>query len=321
MRAARSWHDCLSMTRRHWWSAQPGRTDTLTLSAGRAYGEVLLVFGMFFAASVALAGFSLAVPLSNGSVGGWSESIPASIDQVATTILCVLVPVLLVRRRGLGAADLGLSRPGTVGISRGIRMATWGLLALIAGSLVTGALATGKFNEGRFSYADLTVNLFHAAQAGPLEEVVVLAFTVITLEQARRPRPEIVAVAVILRMSYHIYYGPGVLGILIWSTVFLWLFLRFRTIIPLIILHSAWDLWITVADHWHWVILLDFLAWVTLFITAPILWLTARHQAPQPAANQMLAWPGWYPDPGGGGGTRWFDGWHWAPDAHGPGRT
>jgi uncharacterized protein len=302
---------------KHWWSVPPPRTDTPPLTTRRAYTEVLLVFGVFFAASIAAAAFSVAGSPPSGVVAGWRQAIPGSINQVAVTILCILVPVVLVWRRGLGTADLGIVKPGTVGPSQGIRIAAWAVLALIAGGIVTGLLASGSFPEGPFSYPNLVLNLFHAAQAGFIEEIVVLAFVVTTLEQARRPRPEIVAVALVLRASYHIYYGPGALGILVWAPVFLWLFLRFRTIIPLIIVHSSWDLVITLGDHWPVFNGLGGLAIVALLITAPILWLVARGKKANTGGLPMLGPPGWYGDPGGTGWLRWFDGWAWGP-AHPP---
>lgn len=75
--------------------------------------------------------------------------------------------------------------------------------------VVTSVLATGSYPDGPFSYPDLTQNLFYAAQAGFIEEIVVLALVVTTLERARRPRAELVAVALLLRASYHFYYDPA----------------------------------------------------------------------------------------------------------------
>jgi len=276
---------------------------------------MLVVYGVFFASGIVAAAFSVAGHTPTTPATGWSEAVPASIDQVAITVLCVMVPVLLSARRGLRVGDLGLHRPGTPGAvtaAPGIRMAAWALLGLIAGGAVTSLLATGSFPAGRFSYPNLTLNLFHAAQAGFVEEIVVLAFVVTTLEQARRPRSEIVAVALLLRASYHIYYGPGVFGIFVWASIFLWLFLRFRTIVPLIAVHSAWDILAFLGQHWHFVEGLEVLAWFALFLTAFVVWLSTRStgQSPPP-----LATPGWYPDPFGQGDLRWFDGWRWTPAA------
>jgi Type II CAAX prenyl endopeptidase Rce1-like/Protein of unknown function (DUF2510) len=300
-----------------WWSAQPARADTPRISARRAYAEVLLVFGVFFSGGLVYAAFIVTGHSLPSGIHGWTEAVPSSFQEVSTTILCILVPLLLVRRRGLGPADLGIVKPTSVGLSQCIRMAAWAVLAFMVGGLVTSRLATANL-PAPASYPALTLNLFHAAQAGFIEEIVVLAFVVVTLEQARRPRPEIIAVAVLLRASYHIYYGPGVLGIFIWASVFLWLYLRFRTIVPLIVVHSGWDIIIYLADRWGAVSGVAFLGFLALFITAFVLWLVDRSNRAKAEPRPMVAAPGWYLDPGGGGGLRWFNGWAWTPFAHPP---
>lgn len=301
------------MSSRRWWATQRPRSDAPVISTRRAYGEVLLVFSVFFLSGVAIAAFSVGGSDPPPRQGTWSEAIPASIDQVAVTVLCVLVPLLLVARRGLTRDDVGLAAPKAIGLSQNIRIAAWAILAVIAGGIVTSALASGRFAQGTFSYPDLTLYLLHALQAGPLEEIVVLGFTIATLEQARRPRWEIVSVALVLRASYHIYYGPGVLGIFIWAAMFIWLYLRFRTIVPLIVAHSCWDVLATLVHYWRGVAIVDVAAWFALLLTAFITWLVWRgdHAAATAPPLPPVAAPGWHPDPAGTGGLRWFDGWRW----------
>jgi hypothetical protein len=298
------------MEQRRWWAVQPARADTIAISTGRAYTEVVVVFGVFFAASIAAAAFSVGGSSPSGNVDGWREAIPASIDQVAATVLAVGVPLLLAHRRQLTQRDLGLTVRDRISGRVGIRMAAWAVLALIVAGIVTSALATGNYAEGRFSYPDLTLNLFHAAQAGFLEETVVLAFVVTTLEQARRPQREIILVALLLRASYHIYYGPGVIGVFVWASVFLWLFLRFRTIVPLIAVHSLWDVGITLARHWKAAGGFWGLSVLALLISAFILWIVDRSDAHQ-KRNRQLPPAGWYPDPSGLPEWRWWDGNSW----------
>jgi hypothetical protein len=315
---------------RHWWSPQPPAPDLPELSTGRAYLEVLVVFGVFFGASVVAAGFSVAGDLPNSTLTHWGDAIPDTVDQVAQTVLCIMVPVLLVGRRGLGAASLGLSKPkiGVRPVSAGIRMAAWALLALLAGGIVTTNLTNVSLLGGRFTYPDLVLNLFHALQAGFIEEIVVLGFVVVTLEQARRPRMEIFFVGLTLRMSYHIYYGPGVVGIAIWASLFLWLYWRYRSIVPLIVVHCAWDVFAVLGDRWRGVGGVEVLLILALFITAPVLWLVDRSAEratrvptsrsgyavgvmPPTTAPWRTGSPGWYTEPFMAGFERWFDGTGW----------
>jgi hypothetical protein len=105
--------------------------------------------------------------------------------------------------------------------------AAWAVLALVVGSVVTSIFKTAGYPFGRASASNLVYGAVRSFNAGIVEETVVLAFLVITLEQARRRSSEV------LRGSYHIYYGPGVIGILVWASLFVWLFLRTRSLLPL----------------------------------------------------------------------------------------
>ncbi len=268
--------------KKRWWAVHPACANSVPIGIWRAYAEVVAVVAVFFAASIVAAAFSLANHPPYATVHGWTQAVPASMSQIVTAVLSVAVPVLLVRRRGLTCSDLGLRRSSAIYGSQIIRIFAWALLALVIGGAVTAALATGNVPKGPFSYPSLTLNLFHAAQAGPLEETVVLAFVVVTLEQARRPQSEIVVVALVMRSSYHIYYGPGVLGIMIWASAFLWLYLRFRSIVPLIVVHSTWDVVITLEGHWRVVGGVAGLVFVAIGLSAVITWLRWRSQRTDP---------------------------------------
>ena len=64
----------------------------------------------------------------------------------------------------------------------------------------------------------------HAARAPRLEQ--------------RAPRSAVIyLVGLTLRLSYHVYYGPGVIVFLLWAAVAIWLFRRTRRITPLIAAH------------------------------------------------------------------------------------
>lgn len=300
--------------RRRWWSIQPPPQHWPVISARRAYAEVLGVYAVFFAGAVAAAIFSAAGHTPSDNINRWSQAVPASIGQLGLTALVIAVPVLLANRRQLGRGDLGLAVHQRVTIRSGIRMAAWALLGFIAGSGITAALQTGNFPYGQFSYPQLTVNLTVGAQAGFIEEIVVLAFVITTLEQARRPFREIVLVAVVLRVLYHLYYGPGAIGVIVWASVFIWLFLRFRTIVPLIVVHSLWDILAFLAHQWNGVAVADGLIWFALLITAVVVWLIDRSDAKQ-RGRTLFSPPGWYPDPSGAARWRWWTGTAWGPTA------
>jgi membrane protease YdiL (CAAX protease family) len=270
--------------RPHWWSAQepPPASRSCPISARRAYAEVLLVFAAFFAASIVAGGETLArrYPAPSGS---WAVFTPAILSQLGTCVLAVLVTVLLSGRRGISARWLGFSWPrardGRPGVAQSLRIGVWAISALLAGGAITGVLAMGN-KLGQPAHQDASYRIYTVAAsltAGIVEETVVLAFVVTTLRQARRPLPEIVLVAVLLRCSYHDYYGLGFLGIAVWAAIFVWLFLRTGSVLPLIVVHVLWDTTVFLGQHWHVLQIAGANIWLLLLLAAGISWLVDLH--------------------------------------------
>jgi hypothetical protein len=263
--------------RRHWWSTRPAQ-PARPISARRAYAEVLGVFAAFFAASVLAGAEALAHRYPKPS-GSWAVFTPSAISQLGASALAIGVTVLLSAARGVTPQALGLGLPrkqnGKLAAGSAFRTGVWAVAALLAGTAVTASLSAARIPHPARPDASFYLVYGTAASigAGVIEEVVVLAFVVTTLRQARRPLPEIVAVAVLLRCSYHDYYGPGVLGIVIWATVFVWLFLRLGSVIPLIVVHFLWDASIFYEQNKHWfpaIVGLGFAAVVLLPVAAGI---------------------------------------------------
>ena len=239
---------------------------------------MLIVFAAFFAASIVAGGETLAGRYPPPS-GSWAIFAPATISELGTSVLAILVVILLSARRGITPRSLGLSWPrksdGTPGAAQSLRIGVWAVLALLAGGAVTTGLAMGdKLGQPAHQSASYLIYAVGAAvTAGVVEEMVVLAFVVTTLRQAARPLPEIVVVAVLLRCSYHDYYGLGVFGIAVWATVFIWLFLRTGSVLPLIVVHIAWDANIFLGQRWHAVPVGSANLYLLLFVIALITWL------------------------------------------------
>lgn len=215
------------------------------ISTGRAYAEVLLVYVAVFGASIGLAAASLTNDLPPISALTWGEGASDAFGEVTTAAIVIALVLLLCRRRGLTAADVGYRMPDNTrrlpawtGVARS---GAWAILALLLGGAVTSALETGKNNLHVLSGSGLLAGVGAAINAGFIEETVALAFVVVTLQQAKRPTLEIGIVAVLLRMAYHIYYGPGVLGVALWATIFLLVFLQTRSVVALILVHVGWD--------------------------------------------------------------------------------
>ncbi|HVB41226.1 MAG TPA: CPBP family intramembrane glutamic endopeptidase [Streptosporangiaceae bacterium] len=278
--------------RAHWWSAQPP-PPARRISARRGYAEVAAVFAAFFAASIIAGGETLAgrYPAPSGS---WAVFTPAAVSELATSALAVVVVIVLSARRGITPRQLGFGMPrkasGRPALGQSFRVGAWALAALVLGGAVTALLATGRLGQpARSDNSYLLYATAASVAAGVVEECVVLAFVVTTLRQAGRPLLEITLVAVALRCSYHDYYGLGVAGIALWAAVFVWLFLRTGSVLPLIVMHFLWDETIYLGQRWPAVLSARALAGLLLLVVAGITWL----------ADSLARGGGW-PEPGAG---------------------
>jgi hypothetical protein len=278
---------------RHWWSLAPVPVPAARISARRAYAEALGVYLAFFGASIVVAAGTLA-GFNVDNPEGWWVTGSDGFDEIARAALAVTVVVLLAGRRGRSRRDIGIvarRAAGGPGLSQGIRISAWAVLAFIAGGIVTSALATGHFPFGHREVANTLLDLTAALNAGVVEEIVVLGFLVTTLEHAGRPRVEIAVVALICRGAYHIYYGPGALGILVWAAVFLWLFWRFRSVVPMVITHICWDGLIFLGQAWSAFGAIFGLLILALLVTAFVLWLVDRSARSRRKQWNVGAWP------------------------------
>jgi hypothetical protein len=311
--------------RRRWWAPLP-LPPLPAISARRAYTEVLLVFGAFFLAGIVGAGLLLADryhnPLQNGS---WSDYGPEIVDVLAQIGLALAVVLLLSARRGVTAGTLGLSLPrrrdGGFAAGQATRIVAWAVFAQVLGGIINAALQTGHLPTSQPNAPELTFAVADSVQAGVVEELVVLAFVVVTLRQAGRGWWEITFVALVLRASYHIYYGPGVVGILVWAALFYWIYLRFRPLILLMVCHAAWDTVGFLSQRWPAVAGGAIVIAAGIWIAAPITWLVERNSPDRDAtvdSHSGLPPPGWQPDPSGVHYWRWWDGRRWTDYVSGP---
>ena len=74
----------------------------------------------------------------------------------------------------------------------------------------------------------------------------------------------------------HIYYGPGIVDIAPWASIFLWLFLRFKTIVPLIVINSVRVVPVTLDHKWRALGAVEVLRWFPLLLAAIGGWVERR---------------------------------------------
>jgi len=181
----------------------------------------------------------LAVP----ELGGITFALACRSETVA------LVPCLeLAHRRGLTFRDTGLGPRWAIG--RTSQRQAW-LAGLVA---IGGMAATGvamKWTSLTFPSLPIgdprqvTVHgvalLSTLLASGVVEELVMVAGVATALEAARRPVWAIYVVAGLARVSYHLYYGPEALAVVIFAAINVYLYRRTRRLTPLILAHVAYD--------------------------------------------------------------------------------
>ena len=221
------------------------RRPTIAVSARRAWTEVLGVFAMFFLAGVLAAIFYDAhQPINHTSISV-SEGVLEAVSELALGAMAVVVVGALTRLRGLSFADIGWAPAW--GKHRAYGWQAFGVsMMFIAAVLASGALLHLVSPHAKYPF--LPVQPWHliyevpqSIAAGFVEEIVVVALLVTALEQARTKVWVIYVVGLTLRLSYHVYYGPGVIVFLLWAATAIWLFRRTRRITPLIVAHAVYD--------------------------------------------------------------------------------
>jgi hypothetical protein len=233
---------------RRWLCSPLVGSPQLQISTARPGIEVGLVYVAFFGVSVVNAVLSIfnLIRLKSPS---WASASSGALGTVLESGLAVVVVLLFSQRRGLSAADLGLSlRPLSAPVVPGMsRARSWlaafsvALTGHMAFALVSAPISTAGYNFGPHSGTELFGHLVGSVKAGVVEETVVLGFVVVTLAQARLPLWQVAGWAILLRGLYHLYYGPGALGVIVWVPIAMAVFWWTRSLFPLIAAHVLWD--------------------------------------------------------------------------------
>lgn len=217
------------------------------ISARRAYLEVAVVYLATFATAVWTA-FHL---LGEGShrlfpseVSGRHELTRIGIAW-ALNLPGVVLALWLSWRRGMDPRRLGFAPAW----ARGRRWQAVRIFAVLWFGQVVAALLllllAPHSGIAKASGAWAQVGAISAAlRSGLAEEVVVSAFLITTLRQARRPAPEILGVALAARVAYHVYYGTWwvILWVVVWAGTFFVVYWWTRRLTVLVVTHALWDL-------------------------------------------------------------------------------
>ena len=212
----------------------------------RAYSVVFLLYVVGWGYGLAGALAYLSRPTQTESHVSAAGAFVDSALVLGTDVGVLALVFCIARMGGLGAADLGLNLPADERSRwRDLDIVLLYWASLVAAGLVANVLGGGQYPFARGTWAALPAVLL-ALGAGPTEELALLALPVVLLRQAREPVWRGALVLVSVRLSFHIYYGIGVLGLSVWAVVVLALFLRTGRALPLIVAHSLFDVVLTI---------------------------------------------------------------------------
>jgi membrane protease YdiL (CAAX protease family) len=268
-RAWRRWRE-VTTAASHLLAGLPGRAaPVLEQRERRLLGwEVVVVLGVFPLASGVVPGLVGLVSgwLSGGTASGgyYQVSLP---DHVGLSLpldlfgeLVGFVPAALVAyllaRSGEGLAGIGLDRRRlrhdlgllftvvTVAYL-GPMLAGEGLLAVVG---LEGFKLASRVDAVTPPTVYLLVAWLAGVGAGVVEELVVLGYLVHRLEQLGWRAWQLVAAAVLVRVSFHAYYGPGIVWVIAWAAASVLLYRRVRRLLPFILVHALWDIQAATSD-------------------------------------------------------------------------
>jgi membrane protease YdiL (CAAX protease family) len=222
--------------------------------------EIVVVFGVSLGASALFAIINLIGSLTAPKVLAKQQAVLVGslapgrplldLTLQLASILTTLVPVALVfyllAREGEGPSALGIdtTQPGR-DVARGAVLA-----AVIGGSGL--ALYIAAFHLGLSLnvvpetlpsvWWRIPVLVLDAAQNGILEEVLVLGYLLRRLDQLGWSSTRAIALAAVIRGSYHLYQGfGGFIGNAILGVIFGVLYKRWGRVTPMIIAHTLID--------------------------------------------------------------------------------
>lgn len=175
------------------------------------------------------------------------DASPIQAVLVETSEALALVALALIAIRWVTGSWEAL-RPAATGRQRRAAEVTagaWGFILagvfLAAASWVPGhhafPHATTAAGRARGVVADLA--------AGPTEELAVLVAPLLLLRAARIPWGGTLAILAVIRVLFHVYYGPESVLLVFWAIGMVVVYLRTRAVTGIIVAHLLYDITVT----------------------------------------------------------------------------
>jgi len=182
-----------------------------------------------------------------------------SIDRI-TGAIETSVPILyIIYRTGEGWARFGIRafRPTDALVAAGLWAATWlGCRAFTSPSPfsfpVTSQGSIPVPSAPAFSLFGSALLVVSLAAGAFAEEVAMRSFLLHRLEKLTQSKAWAVVIASLLFGSYHIYEGLwNAMSVTFMGLVFSIYFVNYRRIAPLVLAHTAWNVWLTILSMRH----------------------------------------------------------------------
>ncbi|MFC9995486.1 hypothetical protein [Nocardia sp. NPDC127526] len=228
-------------------SADPSRGSDLVISRtanwrARAWTLQAVAYVLTFGAPTVVALIVLLTrqppqwPAVAGTAYAWAGR--------ASFVIAALALWAAYRWLGLNAAELGLraKRSPAVGFLGGMGVA---YLALWLGMLAMYAFP--EWVAVPSSHGSAADAIEWAVRAGVVEELMLLALPMAIMTRLRLPWWIQLTALMILRLPFHLYYGPAALAlVLVWCTIAWFAYSRIKLIWPFVLAHALYNLDATV---------------------------------------------------------------------------
>lgn len=208
--------------------------------AARAWLLQALAFAATFGAASAVA-ITILVTRSELHLGDALADAYRYANWIAVPF-AALALWLAYRWLGLSTRELGLSRPmrggeflGAVGAGYLILWVALQMLSFFPEWLTSGSDAALD--------ASTWENVTRSLRAGFVEEAVLLALPMAIMTRLRFPWWAQVAVLAVLRLPFHLYYGPAaIVMVIVWCLLIRYAYDRVRLVWPFMIAHALYNL-------------------------------------------------------------------------------
>ncbi|NYE48350.1 membrane protease YdiL (CAAX protease family) [Spinactinospora alkalitolerans] len=240
----------------------PGSASAAPLTPGLIKAEILCVLALSLGAAAVSAAISFLGAVT--APGGLAQQSASLVDPQAAaewpwldlsrqvySLVFAFAPVALVlyllRRSHQSARTIGfdLRRPGH-DLLTGPGLAALigcGGLAVYVVSWQLGMTVTVRPSTLEEHWWQLPVLILQAVKNGVLEEVIVVGYLMLRLDQLGWSPVRAAVASSVLRAFYHLYQGVGMFfGNLVMGLVFCWFYRRYGRVMPLVIAHSVIDI-------------------------------------------------------------------------------